>query len=721
VTWHQIPFVRLLLPLIFGIVLSLYFPHSSLAIGALSIFFCTLPLLFIWAWKKKLAYKTQQLGAYFLFFSITLLGYFLNFYSDPRHLKGHFQKNIQENENSSAVATLLSEPRLKGNSVQAELSLYELKDSAGKWTACQGRIMASFELDTLSAALKYGDVLHFRAQIREVKGPENPHGFDPSGYLGLKGIYHKTYIQSNHWKKLDAVTAGNPLWGLMIIWRNRLSTVFNEHLSVYPNENAVASALVLGSRNDFSNELRNAYADTGATHVLSVSGLHVGLVATLLGWILQFFRKNKNISNRYNRREAIILILAIWFYVLLTGASASVLRSGLMFTFVVVGRSLSRKVNIYNSLSASAFFLICWQPTILWDIGFQLSYLALVGIVFFHPFIYKKIYIVNKYVDWAWNLTAVGIAAQISTLPLSLFYFHQFPSFFWLSGLAVIPLSTIALYAGIALLVFSWVPILSTFFGWVTYFALFLMNAAIFTIQKLPAAVISGFWLESWEMWLWYLVIAGGSMAYIYKRKFMAIGSTLSFLMLISFQFYKIYNASCRERLFVYKVNKGTVIDFISGQRSITLTDSLSNSTAKLDFIHKNNLIACRIRKQEPTGILSAGPIENDFMFMNSRGIGKIGNHSFAIPDLSLLSPPFESNQPLKVDFLIMRGNPKVKDLQSLEQTFDYRYLVFDASNSPYRLAKWRRQCQEDDIPYIDCSENGLDLIYCTQIILENQ
>ena len=108
-------------------------------------------------------------------------------------------------------------------------------------------------------------------------------------------------------------------------------------------------------------------------------------------------------------------------------------------------------------------------------------------------------------------------------------------------------------------------------------------------------------------------------------------------------------------------------------------------------------------------------------MFMNSRGIGKIGNHSFAIPDLSLLSPPFESNQPLKVDFLIMRGNPKVKDLQSLEQTFDYRYLVFDASNSPYRLAKWRRQCQEDDIPYIDCSENGLDLIYCTQIILENQ
>jgi competence protein ComEC len=489
-----------------------------------------------------------------------------------------------------------------------------------------------------------------------------------------------------------------------------LSDIFSNNFKNYPNEKAVASALVLGVRSDFSTELKNAYADTGATHVLSVSGLHVGLVAGLLGWILRRIKKKK--TDKFSPKEIAILILFIWFYVLLTGASASVLRSGLMFSFVLLAGLVRRKMSIYNSLAASAFFLLCLDPKYLFDIGFQLSYLALFGIVFFHPYIYKLFYFKNKAANWAWNLTAVAIAAQVATLPVGLYYFHQFPSYFWLSGLAVIPLSTFALYSGIVLLIVDWIPYLGDLVALLCYFSLALMNACIFAIQRLPLSVIDGFWLGIGEMLLFYLIIFMVSAAFIYKSLKIGYLSFLLVFVLFCGQFWNLFQSSAQEKLFVYKINKSTLIEFADGHSSYLISDS-TLAKNKIDFFTENNRTANKLMFGKSYKLGDSINVAN--LFIEKNRIGKFKEFSFAIPNNTSLELTRNREAPLKIDFLILSANPTIKNLEQLESLFDYRYLVFDASSSRYKIQQWIRQCKELSIPYVNCSEKGIDLLSFSQ------
>jgi competence protein ComEC len=584
-----------------------------------------------------------------------------------------------------------------------------ISDSSANFAKCSGKILASFELDSNSAKYQYGDLLILNVKISKISGPDNPNSFDAYTFDALGDLYHQAYIKSNKSKILGR-NRGFSAQKLLIDWRKYLSSIFERHLNKTPNEKAVAEALVLGVRSDFSPELKNAYADTGATHVLSVSGLHVGLVAGLLGWLIKRSRKRKN--DNFSRKEIAILLGFIWFYVLLTGASASVLRSGLMFSFVLLATMLRRKISVYNSLAASAFALLCMQPKFLYDIGFQLSYLALFGIVFFHPHIYRCLFFKNKAANWAWNLTAVGIAAQLVTLPISLYYFHQFPTYFWLSGLAVIPLSTLALYSGIALLVFDWIPFLAYPIAQLTYYSLALMTASIFAIQNLPFAVIGGFWVGIVEMLLLYLFIFSLGITLLKKSlrlSYLSLG--IAFTIFLS-QSLRLFNASNQEKIVVYKVNKSTLIEFYNGHHSYCLRDS-TLSDSRINFLVKNHRAAQRVLFTK--NYLLNDSLNLTALYLDNSGIGKFKNFSFAIPPKSILENTENRSSPAKVDFLIIRSNPKLKDLEKLENLFNFRYLVFDASNSSYRISKWKRQCQELSIPYIDCSEKGCEIVSFVQ------
>lgn len=637
-----------------------------------------------------------------MMFNLLSLGYLLNFINDSRNYPSFFQKDIKkENFVKAKIAT---EPILKSKTLSMILEIESIADSNRIFKNCSGRLHASFELDSISAKYKYGDQILILSKINEIAGPENPNAFNPAAFYALNDVYHQTYIKSSK-SKLLAVNKANLVYKWLISWRKYLGTVFERHLSGSPNEKAVASALVLGIRSDFSSELKNAYADTGATHVLSVSGLHVGLVAGMLGWIIRRIKRKK--TDRFSPKEIALLLAFIWFYVFLTGASASVLRSGLMFSFVMLATMVRRKISVYNSLAASAFALLCLEPKFLYDIGFQLSYLALFGIVFFHPHIYRLLYFKNRAADWAWNLTAVALAAQLSTLPLGLYYFHQFPTYFWLSGLAVIPLSTVALYSGIALLLFDWIPILGYALGWLCYIALALMNACIFAIQSLPFAVIYGFWLGMGEMFLLYLIIFTSFIAVAFTSKRLLYTSFVLVLLFFSAQLYRMIGAWNQEKIYVYKSNKSTLVEFYSGYKVYCLKDSSINQN-KLDFLVKNNRTAQRAFFLQE--LLRSDSHNLPELMINNHGVGKFRNRTFAIPSKSILENTENRTNPYKVDFLIISSNPKLKDLEKLENLFDYRFLVFDASNSQYKIKNWLRQCKEQSIPYIDCSASAKEL-----------
>lgn len=715
-TWHQIPFVRIVIPFIAGI-LSNCFQTEFFFIAAFVLFLISSVIIAFLALTKNIVWTYSSYFGIVLTVNLFLLGNIWNF-QHQKNAQSALSLNLDLKENSFCVANIVSEPILKEKTVQAELELLFYRDSTANYQIASAKLLAYFQIDSSSLKLSYGDAIQFYSKIKRIAIADNPYGFDPSAYYGNKGIFYQVYIKNDSWKlEPDFISTGS-LTKYLIAWRKNLTAIFDYYLKTTPNENAVASALVLGARSSFSNELKNAYADTGATHILSVSGLHVGLVATLLGWILSSLKSKKN-KLKSITRDSVILILAIWFYALLSGASPSVLRSAVMFSFIVFGRIFDQKISIYNSLAASAFFLLCWDPALIWDIGFQLSYLALVGIVIFYPFIYKKIYFKNKILDWTWNITAVSVAAQLITFPLSLYYFHQFPVYFWLSGIIVIPISTVALYVGIALLAFSWVPGLNFFLGFLLWLSLALMNSIIFLIEALPFAVISGYWIENWEMILLYIVIFTAFLGLL-KNEFRYVLTALLLLVIVSSnQLVQLVKSGSQESIFVYKVKKNSLVDYIYGHSSITVVDSSLSKNSNFLMVNKNNLTSKNIKNHKVIKI-GNDEIANQHYNIRKNGMMQLGERSLYIPDSRLLDGKIELSERPTVDFLLLRDSPKFKNVTDIQNFIDFKYLVFDASNSDYRLSKWKRECAENSIPFIDCSETAKDILQIIQVKEQN-
>ena len=177
-------------------------------------------------------------------------------------------------------------------------------------------------------------------------------------------------------------------------------------------------------------------------HVLAVSGLHVGIIFFILNFLLTPLNRNK----RLLKIKLFLLVGALWFYAFLTGLSPSVMRSCTMFSFIVVGENLNKRTNIYNTLAASAFLLMLINPLIIFGAGFQLSYIAVISIVFFQPRLAALVAVKNRILKYVWDLFTVSVAVQIGTAPISIFYFHQFPVYFWLSNFIVIPGAALILY-----------------------------------------------------------------------------------------------------------------------------------------------------------------------------------------------------------------------------------------------------------------------------------
>jgi competence protein ComEC len=272
--------------------------------------------------------------------------------------------------------------------------------------------------------------------------------------------------------------------------------------SVPSKEHGVISALLVGDRSFLDPQLRNDFADAGAVHILAVSGLHVGIIYLLFLSVFNFLLREKM------RLFKFFLILAVlWGYAAFTGFSPSVLRAATMFSFIAAGKYNSRYVNTYNMIAASALFLLAVNPLLITQIGFQLSYLAVIGIVFFHPKFRALLVIENKYIDMLWSLVCVSFAAQLATFPLSIYYFHQFPMLFMITNIVVIPLATLILYFGVAWVVLLWIPFVSDILGWITIIFTRILNTFVELINTIPFAKMDGLYMSSLSVMLTYMII----------------------------------------------------------------------------------------------------------------------------------------------------------------------------------------------------------------------
>lgn len=331
--------------------------------------------------------------------------------------------------------------------------------------------------------LEAGDRILF-SQVPQLISPKlNPYDFDFRKYYERKKIYRQVYLRADKWhntglKEFSLVCKAEK-------FRNKLIDIYREQ-PLDSVEFEVLSALTLGYSRELDPETRRVFSSSGAMHVLSVSGLHVGIIFTVLSFLLAFLKKKQ--WGKWIFVGLVVVIL--WFYAFITGLSPSVLRASAMFSVYIIGTNMNKRSNIYNSLALTAFFLLLINPGNLFDIGFQLSYAALFGIVFLQSKFEKVIVIRNKVLKYFAALITVSIAAQITTFPITSYYFGQFPSYFWITNLFIIPLTGFLTPVGILLLFVSKLPVVAGVIAFILNNTLKLSLYLLTAIENLPLSVI---------------------------------------------------------------------------------------------------------------------------------------------------------------------------------------------------------------------------------------
>ncbi|MFZ4708179.1 MAG: ComEC/Rec2 family competence protein, partial [Bacteroidales bacterium] len=550
----------------------------------------------------------------------------------------------------------------------------------------EGRILAYFAKDSINTPPAEGSIITFSADVQPISPPQNPGSFDYRKYMANNNVYHQVYLNNISWRLLEK-PFGFSFYRTAHAVSKKFVAILGEN-GLKGQEFAVASALILGQNDMLDNETRQAYSGSGVTHILSVSGLHVGVIYIIINFLLGFMKKDG--WQLYSK--TVLILLTIWVYALLTGMSPPVMRSAAMFTFISFGNASKRYVHIINSLAVSALCLLLIDPLMISNIGFQLSYLAIVGIVFINKPIAGLFDPRNKIVKEIWGLIAVSLAAQIATAPLTLLYFHQFPAYFIPANLIAIPLSFLAIYAGVAVLATSFIPVISNFLGLLTNYLLFVLNYSVGFIEKLPYSVLKITAVTQKEMILLYLILISIQIFSFYKRRALFF-APLALLLLLSVSF--TFNELARQRqqkIVFYCINKQSAIGFISGKEQILIADSvlLNDETAiKFQLDGTRTLLGLKTTQNIALDTIVHS---NQNLPVNSKEFRSQGNNLLfqnkRIVIIDSIPAIRGSCIKLKVDYLVLKNNPKLK-IKNLLQLYQPECIIIDGSNSYYKTEKW--------------------------------
>lgn len=679
--WKNIPLLRVLIPLCGGILTGWYFSLQwqvavIAAIVAIPIF-----LYLQFSGERSKYYNSWINGLAFNIIFVAFGILLIWFKQTPHHSNwaGHFYKE------GDVVQLRLLEPlseREKTYKALSEITVIYHNQKARKVT---GKAMIYFRKDSIAPALQYGDVIVVRSNLQEIKNAGNPGGFDYKRYALFNGITHQLFVKSNEYKKLQQQQTST-FYKTMFQLRSYILQTIRKYVKG-DREQSIAEALLIGYRDDLDRDLVQAYSNTGVVHIIAVSGMHLGLIYGLLMFLFKRFNRNR----RMKFVRAILVIVLLWLFSLLTGASASVLRAVIMFTVIVGAEVLDRKGNIYNSMAASAVVLLLFNPFILWDVGFQLSYAAVLSIVLFMKPVYNWFAIQNKSLDWLWKLNALSLSAQILTLPLCMYHFHQAPTLFLITNLVAVPLSSLVLYALILLMIISPLAILANATGWLITKLLWLMNQFILWADHFRFAVIDGIQHLPIQTILLYVIFATAGIWLIEKNKTALrwmLGCVVCFFAVQSF--YR-YQTMQQQKLVVYNLSQHTAIDFMLGNQYYFAGDSVLLQDGFLRNFHlKPSRIAHRTYHQP-----NINPNTNSAWTINNKTILHI-NQSYR----------YDSTVKIKADVVIVSQNPKLY-LNQLQKTINCKLIVFDSSNPQWKLKYWKADCEKLGINYFCTSEQG--------------
>lgn len=683
------PFVQLLAALVTGIILQFYLPRDTnfwwvLLLADLA---ALLALFFISFFNRYRFSFIHGILTSVIFIAIgALLCWQQNHKNDPQWL-GHFYKP------GDGLIVCLEEPPLeKTKSIKVNTRAnYILREN--QLIPINGKIILYFSKDVLTpsglpANLQYGTWLLFAKPLQEIRNSGNPGAFDYKRYAAFQGIAHQVFLKPG---EFDA--NGSPrksrLKNFLFESREKILSILRTNIPG-EKERGLAEALLIGYKYDLDQALVQSYTNTGVVHIIAISGLHLGLIYWMLALLLRPLKKKK----RWSWLRPIIIISSLWVFSLLAGAQPSILRSALMFSCIVLGESLSKKTSIYNTMAVSAFVLLCINPYWLWDVGFQLSYAAVLSIIIFMQPVYNMFYIKNRVLDFIWKLNAVTVAAQILTVPVSIYHFHQFPNYFILTNFLAVPLSSVILLTEIFLCIISFIPIISSLTGQLISWLIGLMNQYIENVATLPFALWDGLQITLLQALLLLCFLSGTSywlMERLTKGLVVGLSSLLCFFILRSASFIRANN---QEKLIVYNIPQKKAIDIISSRKHLFVGDS---ALLHNDFLKNFHLKPSRVlHRVTATDRIS--------QFTSKENWGNFrGKHILMLDNTAFFR--IQREKPV-VDLLIISNNPKIY-FNNLSTALDIKQVVFDGSVPAWKSKYWKKDCDSLGIPWHDVTVKG--------------
>ena len=678
--WFKYPFIRLLMPFVLGIWLSfscLNLPKDELNIVFGAVVVSGVALFVVHSAVKD--YKYRWVFGAILNLHLILIGIAIV----------HIRNDDLDEDCDVWVARLAECPTEKGKTVKV---VFEMQSATGS-------VMAYFEKNERSLNLNYGDVIAFYEPPKLVEPPSNPEQFDYQKYLSRKGILRQVYLKDESWDLLKDKSV-NPIYSFSYNLRNFLLATIRE-LGISDDEYSVAAAILLGYDDTLPTELRQKYVAAGSMHILCVSGMHVGVIFMVFSYMLGFLDKRKR---GQNVTKQILLLVLIWFYALLAGLAPSILRSTIMLSFVIVGDMIKRNGILLNSLAASAFLLLCIDPANLFNVGFLLSYCAVIGIVTLQKPIYNIFYVKPKFLDKVWEMTSVTLAAQLATAPLSIYYFHQFPTYFWLSNLFMGPISAIVITGGMVMLMVFFIPYINIGVAFCVKWLIYAMNFIVSWIETMPLSMIKGLYINSLEFICLIIAFVLLMMLVEHRKKPFLFG-ILSMLLIFSVsQLTSAVIQRDKMSITVYSVNKASAIDFVCGNEHVLICDSIFvNNPSLSNFSIENHLIR--------EGVFSNGVcVPVDSSYFNSDYLKKRDNLiSFGGKIIGIMDEKssFGVKMPFRphLDYFIVRGRVNI-DLERLLNCYVIDLLVIDSSVPEYVSQKIIQKAEdmEQDYYYVKTS-----------------
>lgn len=607
-------------------------------------------------WFRKWAF----FGVFLAFFSVGNCVYSIHY--EP-NVKNHYTKMLKESHFYILQGKIIS---VKNKNAIISLQSTEKEQVKGK-------ILLTFS-DTLSPE-SIGKSILFHTQLYPISSVKNPYQFDYQKYMSRQNVFWRGYVTEFQMKPSTDFS--------LSIAAQRLQNYLAFSLDKYsfsPDSQGIIKALLLGIRQDIQEEIYQQYIDAGAVHILAISGLHIGIIAMILSYVLHFFFQNK----KYKLLILCVLIFFLWSYALLTGLSASVVRSVTMFSFLSIALEVKRHQGIYDNLILSIFILLIFNPLFLFDVGFQLSYLAVFSIVTFLP-IFNQLWMPKfRIIRFFYGILAVSLAAQIGVLPISLYYFHQFPTLFFVTNLLVLPFLSLILGVGILVIGLAAFGILPKFLVISYDFLIQLMNTSVGWVASYNDLIIKQLYFDYKMLILSFIGIILWAFWLHFKNIRFLYATLVNILVFQGVLFYNKYKLQTSSELIVFQQYNTTIIGIRQGEKLSVFSSDRQKIPQKYltHFLSNTNIQSTDFKE-----------INNIFTF---------NRKTFLVLD-DLWYP--QKSLP-KVDYLLLRNSPKIH-LEKLLQIVKPQTLIADGTNAFWDVKKWKETCQKANVIFHSTIENG--------------